>query len=523
MAESADEIMKRMSEKYGVGNGTEAPAPAPQPQPTNQPKQGGGLIQSAVGLISDRKKQLAEATKGFAGGGKIKGPGTPTSDSIPAQVQQTGEPIKVSTGERILSAKQDALLQRIAKLLGFDSVEALLEAGTGAPVGPTIKDGMAAAEEGGKVDPEQLMKDIAGSRGIDYQQPAAPTYTPPPTAAAAPKSNLQMVGEESSADIAGVNSVGAKINHAARGVLAAGPAIVADIAGKAAPIISPLITGRDPGSSTSAPSAPKAAPVAATATAPVPPVVAPAPAPGDLLLGRQQANMESNNLRSFQDVGGGTTASRGTNGRLNVTNVGTGDITDPTKRAVDDSASAQRDLASNGGRTAATVLENMQRLRLSSDARDNSLRPELRNEAAKSLADMNAATTAVGQSKLANAQADLATTQSAGSKLIQGLQQEALDDSNPRREAAMAKLKALTGKRDEDVFDAHVVKGQIGEPDHVVTTNRRNGQPAGAWTGTDAAKVTQKPSFTDYAKNVRAANPGKNISDEELRAKYGAK
>lgn len=86
--------------------------------------------------------------RGMARGGKIKGPGTATSDSIPAKVKETGEPIQVSNGERILSARQDALLQRIAGMLGYDTVDAMLEAGTGQPVGPTIKGGKKAAATG---------------------------------------------------------------------------------------------------------------------------------------------------------------------------------------------------------------------------------------------------------------------------------------------------------------------------------------------------------------------------------------
>lgn len=86
----------------------------------------------------------------YANGGKIQGPGTPTSDSIPARVKETGEPIAVSTKERIVSAKQEMLLQRIAQGLGFGSVDAMFEAGTGKPVGPTIKGGKLAAASGMK-------------------------------------------------------------------------------------------------------------------------------------------------------------------------------------------------------------------------------------------------------------------------------------------------------------------------------------------------------------------------------------
>ena len=85
---------------------------------------------------------------GFANGGKIQGPGTSISDSIPARVQETGEPIQVSTQERIVSAKQDAILARIAEMLGFGSVDEMFAQLTNEPVGPTIKHGKAHAATG---------------------------------------------------------------------------------------------------------------------------------------------------------------------------------------------------------------------------------------------------------------------------------------------------------------------------------------------------------------------------------------
>ena len=72
-------------------------------------------------------------------GAKLQGPGTATSDSIDAQIQETGEPIRVANGERILSVDQDRYLSEVAKRMGHPSVDAMLEEGTGKPVGPTIK------------------------------------------------------------------------------------------------------------------------------------------------------------------------------------------------------------------------------------------------------------------------------------------------------------------------------------------------------------------------------------------------
>lgn len=95
----------------------------------------------------------------YANGGLIEGIGTPTSDSIPARVRETGEDIAVSTKERIVSHEQDKLLQRLAKAMGFDSVDAFFEAGTGKPVGPTIKGGKRAAENGADLKKPWYMQD----------------------------------------------------------------------------------------------------------------------------------------------------------------------------------------------------------------------------------------------------------------------------------------------------------------------------------------------------------------------------
>lgn len=166
--ETPEQLMARINAQYGVsGNTQPAPqpqAPPPKPSPAPKPEQNKrSLIDNAIGILGGRKEQIDKAS-GYSNGGKIKGTGTPTSDSIPAQVQETGEPIKVSTTERILSAAQDAMLEDMARKSGFESLDAMLEAGTGKPVGPTIKAGKAAHSEGGKPgwrldnDPDEYAK-----------------------------------------------------------------------------------------------------------------------------------------------------------------------------------------------------------------------------------------------------------------------------------------------------------------------------------------------------------------------------
>lgn len=150
--ETADELMARMTKQYGApsaGPATQQPAQvAPQPtvqKPVSTQPASPGL--GIMGILRGRKDVIDKAS-GYANGGKISGPGTPASDSIPAKVRETGEGILVSNKERIVSADQEKALQQVAKVQGFDSVDSMLEQMTGKPVGPTIKSTQRAAADG---------------------------------------------------------------------------------------------------------------------------------------------------------------------------------------------------------------------------------------------------------------------------------------------------------------------------------------------------------------------------------------
>ena len=152
--ETPDQLIARMAATYGTGNPKPAavvPPPAPAPTPVAAPPTPAPAKQNIFSILAGRKalvdKAVGAAT-GYANGGKIEGPGTPTSDSIAATVADTGEAIQVSTDERILSAVQDALLQVVAQGMGYASLDELLEKGTGQPVGPIIKGGKRAAANG---------------------------------------------------------------------------------------------------------------------------------------------------------------------------------------------------------------------------------------------------------------------------------------------------------------------------------------------------------------------------------------
>lgn len=189
VAETPEQLMARMAAKYGAPKATpESPQSPPPSQPPAQPPvnpppkpQGIGGV---IGIIQGRKEQLDKAINGYANGGKIKGPGSPTSDSIPAQVQQTGEPIAVSTDERILSKAQDAALEQLAMAQGFESLDAMLEAMTGQPVGPTISaegkkaaTGMAPEQNPLTANAPYAMGSAADPHAVTAQS-ANPLYTP---------------------------------------------------------------------------------------------------------------------------------------------------------------------------------------------------------------------------------------------------------------------------------------------------------------------------------------------------------
>lgn len=175
--ETPEQLMARMAAKYGTTGAAEAaPAPqqpAPRPQVQQRPEVQ-GISSGIIGIMKGRQQQIDKAA-GYSRGGIIRGPGTSTSDSIKATVRESGEPIKVSTDERILSADQDAYLEEIARATGFDSLTAWLEAGTGVKVGPTVVAGKRGAATG--MAPEDQARPEA--LGIDDRVAAA--IAAPPT------------------------------------------------------------------------------------------------------------------------------------------------------------------------------------------------------------------------------------------------------------------------------------------------------------------------------------------------------
>ena len=104
-------------------------------------------------------------------GGRIRGPGNEKSDSVRATIAETGEPIKVSNKERVVSAEQNKLLNAIAQGAGYKSLDAMFAA-YGMPVGPVIKAGRRAAADG--MAPEEVNKPGVPNPGRMESSIAAP-------------------------------------------------------------------------------------------------------------------------------------------------------------------------------------------------------------------------------------------------------------------------------------------------------------------------------------------------------------
>lgn len=216
--ETADELMARMTSKYGVPSAGPAPQQpttvAQQPAtPKPAPTQPASTVQGIMGILRGRKEAIDKAA-GFANGGKISGPGTPTSDSIDAKVHETGEPIKVSTEERIVSKAQGQFLESVAKNAGYGSLDQMFN-DAGLPVGPVVKAGKRAAADGmaPDTDPDTDGRrqysanagDAFSNRGSSSGNQRVDTaIAAPPTLGGAPLARAEPAGTLSNPSAAGL-------------------------------------------------------------------------------------------------------------------------------------------------------------------------------------------------------------------------------------------------------------------------------------------------------------------------------
>ena len=166
--ETPEQLMARMAAKYGVGASSSAPEPAQAPRPAAQAVAPAGQsvsIGRTIDAVSRRNDELRKAAN-YANGGVVqriaefRGKGGPTDDQIPVKV--AGHEINVSDGEKavILPAKTAKNPQAIAQ------IESIIEATNGATPNSALKDGGKYAMGAVQTDDEvrrQLFRDAAKS------------------------------------------------------------------------------------------------------------------------------------------------------------------------------------------------------------------------------------------------------------------------------------------------------------------------------------------------------------------------
>jgi hypothetical protein len=406
--ETADELMARMTAKYGApaaGPAPQQPAPVAQtpPQTKPVPTQPASSGQGILGILRGRKEAIDKAAN-FANGGIVRGKGTPTSDDVPVKIK--GKDYNLSDTEAVLPSKTR---QALGEMLGAKPgdvaqanalVEKFIEQTNGKPPvsveeGTNLADGGLLDEEARKMNyqavtgvsapaptPAPAPVQAQTTPGISLGRSPAPTIydngglpagvvqrgidtmksqlaTPAEQAAArAPGSSSNYVGNgPTDPDVNGRNAVTAGVQ---RGIATmrsqmnpnpSGP--FAENAANSAAAESHLQSlypsgtfdsqqkqasvGVGPGYTVTNDVAGAAkirsahqsildgSPSSAGAQS-----AANANEAG--LSGRQGAYMVENNLRSFEDKGGGIVRQVGANGSRTFTNVGTENVTDPNKK-----------------------------------------------------------------------------------------------------------------------------------------------------------------------------------------------
>lgn len=427
---------------------------------------------------------------------RVTGPGTSTSDSVPAQVAETGEPLLVSNQERILSTKQEALLQQIAQLLGFDSVDAMLEAGTGLPVGPTVKKGKKAAATG--MGPEEQLTGLQaatrpiqpGETGVEMINGVRHSTTP---AVKAPALGA---------------AAGETLNKVTGGAF--------DFEGRAQANRESQLAQLNP-----------PAPVPAPQGQAAPPAFAALP-----VAARSPTSEAGGGLNAFEDKGGGILRQIGRNGGVSLTNVGTEGGADTNKAApvatgIDLAGSnaalaranaarqslidSQRgsvgvidapspagggddrmlrelyDATQHGKRSeranATSLLNNLLnqrgvttlgRVRLDQDQQ----RLDQERESAQQRSALEAARLAQGLPAMEGQQ-----LQNEQGRLLAGLQKKAIAGD----QQALATLQAMNSKEKAPRYTTSVVHGAMGQPSTLVVTGP-DGLPVMAGTGDEITK-----------------------------------
>lgn len=495
-----------------------------------------GWLESAFGDYSKKygvnEMQFSNGGKPNPRGAKIKGPGTPTSDSIPGVVAETGDPIAVSTDERIVSAEQEKALMRIAEMLGFQSVDALFESMTGKPVGPTIKGGKLAAATGMSPEDDPVKRGIATMKSQLAPQQPAPTAKQVYSGLGIGGLSSNYVGNgPTDPDVNGRNAVTQPSGAVQRGITA--------MQGQINQTPAPMFADNAKASAAGEAHLKSLYP-AGTFDSPAQ-AQRPSMADGGRGIiagldinnpGQKQRNMAAADVALKTAQGGiaggvpgavrtttmpaGSKAPMGSgydaadnplggrdiSGQKLITNVADGAGVD------DSSASALRDQQSNNPYwSPAAQLERMQRRRLETDAFDPSITdPRVRDTAQKALGILGNP----ADQQLKQAQAQGIFGQNESNAQLAALQKKALSGD----QQALATLAALRGKGDANLRDNFMAVGGGQEFDATAGVMRNVPQRlidlrTGKEVGGSAQQQAQGPSFSSKAELQAAIKAGK--------------
>ena len=525
----AQKLLREMDAKYGKTAPAPAPVVAPPvQQPVAVPAQQGSTIGGAVNALRGRAAQIDKAAgyacggnvKAHAQGGKIMGPGTSTSDSIPGKVKETGEPILVSNNERIVSSKQEQLLERIAQMLGFETVDQMFEQMTGTPVGPTMKGGKMAAEDG--LSPEEKKRRIESGNiagpvwfGGDGSRPTVglpnngdeygKAVNSVPSVAGQMFPNTARTWNEAGKDVGAAMNAGNYANafgNATRGALATGAGVIDDVVGNPIRAITPSVKDAWAGLTGNVnPAQPKPvdqkpAPSVVQQLAATPQVPAEQTTQQSPLVTGVQRPIDvsmNNGIKTFDNTAG--------------------------KGVSDDSASALID-QKNSTYNPQRQYENMVRLRLMSDATNPEITdPVVRKQAQEGLVLMDRNTTANALDRRTRAEAEhmgaqnsLLNTQVASANQLEGIRQKAINGDKE----ALALYQSLSQKHGDDNKPwAHVVGGGVN-PD----TGMMNPQYLVTGRGD---RVSSSVTGSEIAKRGQASYPKGHVVTDKSGAKWSYK
>lgn len=180
--ETPEQLMARMSAKYGVPlsppTTQQTPAKTPAPPPAQAAPQGIATLSGVAGIMANRKATIDKASN-YANGGIVKGKGTPTSDDVPVKIN--GADYNLSDTEVVLPSKTR---QALGEMLGAKPgnvaqanslVEKYIEQTNGKPP-VQVEEGTNLAA-GGLLDDEAIKQNYQNVTGI-----SAPAPIPSPAA-----------------------------------------------------------------------------------------------------------------------------------------------------------------------------------------------------------------------------------------------------------------------------------------------------------------------------------------------------